>query len=187
MLRVGRMLAKSDSGTLTINQRSERRTIKIDAIYRKILAIVQQRANITNQELADLVGLSPAACSQRTNALKEAGYLISFHAEVDLARICEHVLAYVEFTLKTNEPETRARFAAAIEEIPEFMDCLRLSGDVDFISFTCCRGIKELNEVCDKMLSDPDLGIARINQRIIIDRVKWYYGYPLSKLKWLGD
>jgi DNA-binding Lrp family transcriptional regulator len=105
----------------------ERRTIKIDAIHRKMLAIVQKRADITNQELADLIGLSPAACSQRMNALKEAGYFISFHAEVDLERLCEHVLAYVEFTLKSNDPETRARFAAAIEEIPEFMDCLRLS------------------------------------------------------------
>lgn len=166
-------------------QKPERRAIKIDAIHRKMLALVQKRADITNQELADLVGLSPAACSQRMNALKEAGYFISFHAEVDLDRLCEHVLAYVEFTLKSNDPESRARFAAAIEEIPEFMDCLRLSGDVDFISFTCCAGIKQLNEVCDQIASDPTIGIARINQRIIVDRTKWYYGYPIPKLKWL--
>ena len=164
----------------------ERRTIKIDAIHRKMLAIVQKRADITNQELADLIGLSPAACSQRMNSLKEAGYFISFHAEVDLDRLCRHVLAYVEFTLKSNDPGTRARFAEAIEKIPEFMDCLRLSGDVDFISFTCCAGIKELNDVCDLLASDPTLGIARINQRIIVDRAKWYFGYPISKLEWLN-
>ena len=158
----------------------ERRTIKIDAIHRKMLAIIQKRADITNQELADLIGLSPAACSQRKSALKEAGYLISFHAEVNLNLLCRHVLAYVEFTLKSNDPRTRARFAEAIEKIPEFMDCLRLSGDVDFISFTCCAGIKELNDVCDLLASDPTLGIARINQRIIVDRAKWYFGYPFS-------
>jgi Lrp/AsnC family leucine-responsive transcriptional regulator len=35
------------------------------------------------------------------------------------------------------------------------------------------------------MASDPALGIARINQRIIVDRAKWYYGYPIAKLKWI--
>lgn len=172
---------------LNHTNKPERRPIKIDAIHRKMLAIVQKRADITNQELADLIGLSPAACSQRMNALKEAGFFISFHAEVDLERLCEHVLAYVEFTLKSNDPESCARFADAIEEIPEFMDCLRLSGEVDFISFTCCAGIKELGEVCDRLASDPKLGITRINRRIIIDRAKWYYGYPISKLKWLDS
>ncbi len=170
---------------LTSEVKLEPKNIKLDAIYRKILAIIQKRSNITNQELAELVGLSPAACSQRTNALKEAGYLIGFHAEIDLKRVCEHVLAYVEFTLKNNDPVSRERFSDAIQDIPEFMDCLRLSGDVDFISFTCCSDISELNKLCDQLASDTTLGIARINPRIIIDRAKWYFGYPISKLKWL--
>ena len=76
-----------------------KKPIKLDAINRKILATIHLQSDITNAKLADMVNLSPAACSQRTHALKEAGYYFNCHAEVDLDRICEHVMAYVEFTL----------------------------------------------------------------------------------------
>ena len=159
--------------------------IKLDAINRKILATIHLNADITNAKLAELVNLSPAACSQRTTALRAAGYYFNCHAEVDLDRICEHVIAYVEFSLSDNSLETRRRFEAAIEELPEFMDCLRLSGDTDYISFTCCTNIAELNRLCDELSADSSLKIQKIVTRIVLDRPKFYLGYPISKLKWL--
>ena len=115
-----------------------KKPVKLDAINRKILATIHLQADITNAQLAEVVNLSPAACSQRTKALRDGGYYFNSHAEVDLDRICEHVIAYLEFTLGDNGLENRRRFEAAIEVVPEFMDCLRLSGDTDYISFTCC-------------------------------------------------
>ncbi len=159
--------------------------IKLDAINRKILATIHLQSDITNAKLAEIVNLSPAACSQRTAALREAGYYFNCHAEVDLDRICEHVIAYVEFTLSDNSLENRRRFEAAIEVIPEFMDCLRLSGDTDYISFTCCTNITELNRLCDELSADASLNIQKIVTRMVLDRPKFYLGYPIAKLKWL--
>ncbi len=159
--------------------------IKLDQINKNILATVHLNADLTNQELADRVGLSPSACFQRTKALREAGYFFNFHTEMDLDRIAEHVIAYVEFTLDDNSVAARKRFEAVIEEIPEFMDCIRLTGDVDYISFTCCPGVKELNELCDRISGDETLGVKNIKTRIALERTKWYLGYPLEKLKWL--
>ena len=76
-------------------------------------------------------------------------------------------------------------FEKEIEKHPEFMDCLRLSGDVDYISFTCARNIQELNKICDRITKNTDLGVSRIVTRVILERAKWYLGYPLAKLKWL--
>ena len=87
-----------------------KKPVKLDAINRKILAIVHLNSDITNAELAEKVNLSPAACSQRTRALRDAGYYFNCHAEVDLDRICEHVIAYVEFTLSNNSLESRRKF-----------------------------------------------------------------------------
>lgn len=162
-----------------------KKPVKLDAINRKILAQIHLEADITNARLAEIVNLSPAACSQRTNALKEAGYYFNAHCEVDLDRICEHVIAYVEFTLSDNSMETRQKFEAAIELLPEFMDCLRLSGDTDYISFTCCTNIAELTRLCDELSADKSLHIQKIVTRMVIDRPKFYLGYPIAKLKWL--
>tara|TARA_R110001592_G_scaffold363393_2_gene687356 strand:- start:10116 stop:10616 length:501 start_codon:yes stop_codon:yes gene_type:complete len=162
-----------------------KKPIKLDAINRKILATIHLQSDITNAKLAEAVNLSPAACSQRTHALKEAGYYFNCHAEVDLDRICEHVMAYVEFTLSDNGLKSRRKFEAAIEVIPEFMDCLRLGGTTDYISFTCCTNIAELNRICDEVSANESLDIQKIVIRPVLERSKFYLGYPIAKLKWL--
>jgi len=162
-----------------------KKSLKLDAINRKILAQIHLQSDITNARLAEIVNLSPAACSQRTHALKEDGYYFNAHCEVDLDRICEHVIAYVEFTLSNNSLESRKQFEAAIEVIPEFMDCLRLTGDTDYISFTCCSNIAELNRLCDELSANKTLNIQKIVTRLVLDRPKFYLGYPIAKLKWL--
>ena len=159
--------------------------IKLDAINKKILSTLHLHADLSNQELAERVGLSPSACFQRTKALKEAGYFFNFHTEMDLDRICEHVLAYVEFTLESNSAKHRKAFEAAVEAIPEFMDCLRLNDGTDYISFTCSSSMQALNSLCDEISDSERLGVKSIRVRPVLERTKWYLGYPLEKLRWL--
>lgn len=161
-----------------------KKTLKIDAINKKILSITHLHANISNQDLAEQVGLSPSACFQRVKALKEAGYFISFHTDLDIDRLVEHVIAYVEFTLDNNGPKARQVFESAIEAYPEFMDCMRITGDVDYICFTCCSNTQALNALIDAVSGQDALGIKTVKTRIILDRPKWYLGYPLAQLKW---
>ncbi len=163
------------------------KNIKLDAINRKILSITHLQSDISNQDLADRVGLSPSACFQRVRALKEAGYFVSFHTDLDLDRLVEHVLAYVEFTLDNNTYAARQRFEAEINKHPEFMDCLRVTGDSDYIAFTCCSNPQSLNTLIDQVSNQEELGIKNIKTRIILERSKWYLGYPLAKLKWLEE
>ena len=161
--------------------------IKLDAINKKILSITHLQSDISNQDLADKVGLSPSACFQRVKALKDAGYFVSFHTDIDLDRLVEHVLAYVEFTLENNNLNNRRAFEAEINTYPEFMDCLRITGDTDYIAFTCCSNTQSLNTLIDEISSNQNVKIKTVKTRIILERSKWYLGYPLEKLKWLDD
>ncbi|TLU64153.1 Lrp/AsnC family transcriptional regulator [Thalassotalea litorea] len=164
-----------------------KKTIKIDSYNKKILATLHLQADLTNVELAAKVNLSPSACFQRVKSLKEAGYFRTFHADVNLEQICEHVLAYIEFTLADNSAPVCRKFAAAIDEIPQIMDCMRMSGEVDFISLCCFSDIKALNEACDRLSDKSELCIKRIKTRIVLDRTKFFLGYPLAHLKWFDE
>ena len=164
-----------------------KKQIKLDQINKNILSIMGLSSDISNQELAERVGLSNSACFQRVKTLKEAGYFLGFHSDLDLDRMVEHVLAYVEFTLENNGPKVRKAFEDAIEEFPEFMDCVRVTGDVDYISFTCCSNTQALNALVDEISGNEALGIKTTKTRIILERAKWYLGYPLHRLKWLED
>ncbi len=168
-------------------QKPTNKKVKLDAINRKILTITHTRSDISNQDLADEVNLSSSACFQRVRALKEAGYFLTFNTDLDLNKIVQHVLAYVEFTLDNNSPQIRQKFEEAIGDIPEFMDCLRISRDADYICFTCCSDTTALNELVDSVSGNEELGVRRVVTRVILERSKWYLGYPLDRLKWLDE
>ena len=159
--------------------------MKLDSYNKQIIKIIHANADISNQKLAGKIGLSSSACFQRTKALKEGGYFVGFHSDLDLDRMVEHVLAYVEFKLESNSPPARKVFLKEISRLPQFMDCFRVTGDFDFISLTCCTNTQSLTQLCDQISGDPKLGVQRIKTRIIMERAKWYLGYPLDELKWI--
>ncbi len=164
-----------------------KKTIKIDGYNKKILATLHLQADLTNVELAEKVNLSPSACFQRVKALKEAGYFRTFHADVNLEQICEHILAYVEFTLEDNSAPTCRKFLSTINEIPEIMDCMKVSGDIDYISLCCFPNIASLNKVCDELTDNASLSIKRLSTRVVLERSKFFLGYPLEQLKWFAE
>ena len=64
--------------------------MKLDSYNKQIIKIIHANADISNQELAGKIGLSSSACFQRTKALKEGGYFVGFHSDLDLDRMAEH-------------------------------------------------------------------------------------------------
>lgn len=160
-----------------------KRTLKLDNLNRRILAFLQSNARISNIDLANEVGLSPSACLQRTKALEEAGYIHSYLAVVNLNKICENVTAYLDFTMVDHKPPSLRRFERAIKDIDNIIDCMRMSGGSDYMAFTVCSSVSELNELCERLL-EQDLNIQRIDTRIVMDTPKWMSGYPLNDLIW---
>ena len=55
---------------------TEKTLVKIDKLDRKILEQLQKDGSLTNQQLAEKVGLSPSPCLRRVRALEEAGIIV---------------------------------------------------------------------------------------------------------------
>lgn len=162
---------------------SVKRLVKLDRINRKILTELQSNARISNIELAEKVGLSPSACLQRTKALEDSGYIVQYTMAVDLDKICTNVMVYVEFTLEKHRLQDLERFERTMRAIPQIVDCLRVSGRFDYISFVVCNSIADFNKLCDDLLS-RDLGISSIRSNVVLDKPKWFGGYPFDYLEW---
>lgn len=160
-----------------------KRSIKLDRLNRRILTFLQNNARISNIDLANEVGLSPSACLQRTKALEEAGYIHSYLAVVQLNRICENVTAYLDFTMISHDQQKLRQFERVIKDNGNIIDCMRMSGGSDYMAFTVCSDVSGLNQLCEDLLGQ-DLGIQRIDTRIVVDTPKWMGGYPLDELRW---
>lgn len=102
--------------------------MELDRFDRQILALLQEDGRISNQELADRIGLSPSPCLRRVRALEEAGFITDYRALVDPKALGLSLMALIHISMDQHTPERFSHFEAAIREIPEVMECLLITG-----------------------------------------------------------
>ncbi|MBL7877460.1 MAG: Lrp/AsnC family transcriptional regulator [Cyclobacteriaceae bacterium] len=106
---------------------------KLDPTDRKILEILQSNSNITNAQLSQEIGLSPAPTLERVKKLENSGVIKSYHAVVDMAAVGLGVSTFVMVSLKGHNKENIAKFVSAIQTIEEVVECHHVTGQADFI------------------------------------------------------
>jgi Lrp/AsnC family leucine-responsive transcriptional regulator len=102
--------------------------MEIDRFDRQILEVLQQDGRISNQELADRIGLSPSPCLRRVRALEEAGLITGYRALVDAKALGLSLMALIHISMDQHTPERFSHFEAEIADIPEVMECLLITG-----------------------------------------------------------
>lgn len=106
---------------------------EIDRIDRRILAILQSDGRITNQDLAERIGLSPTATGERLRRLLKDGYVSGFGARLDPQKLGFGLLVFIEVMLDKTTPDVFDRFAAAIRRAPEVLECHMVAGGFDYL------------------------------------------------------
>ena len=100
----------------------------LDRYDRAILAALQRDGRMSNQELADRIGLSPSPCLRRVRALEEAGLIGGYHALVDARKLGLSLMALLSVSMDKHTPERFANFEALVGDIPEVLECLLITG-----------------------------------------------------------
>ena len=102
--------------------------MQLDRFDRQILQVLQQEGRISNQELADRIGLSPSPCLRRVRTLEEAGLIIGYRALLAPKVLGLSLMALIHISMDRHTPERFNDFEAAVSEIPEVMECLLITG-----------------------------------------------------------
>ena len=102
--------------------------MEIDRYDRMILEALQTNGRISNQDLADRIGLSPAPCLRRVRALEENGLIIGYRALLDARKLGLSLMALIGISMDQHTPERFANFEASIADIPEVLECLLITG-----------------------------------------------------------
>ena len=100
----------------------------IDKFDLAILQQLQADGRLTNTELAQRVGLSPAPCWRRVRALEDAGYITCYRAVIDRRKIGLGVLAFVRLDADRNTGDSTRALEEAIRQLPEVIACHYISG-----------------------------------------------------------
>jgi Lrp/AsnC family leucine-responsive transcriptional regulator len=163
------------------------RDFKLDEIHKKIIEVIQENARISNLDLADRINLSPSACLKRTRKLEEQGYIRKYTVDLDLDRMCEHVEVLASIMLlEEHAGKTTTAFEEAICSIPQTVECVKVSGEVDFIARFICTDVAQYNEITESLIGG-NLGVARIVSHFVLSTPKRFWKYPLDELLQLDE
>lgn len=106
---------------------------QLDRFDRQILELLQHDAGLSNQEIAEKIGLSASPCSRRIKALEENGYIDSRITLVNRKAINLNLIAIVGIRMDKHTPERFARFEREIAKIDEVIECFLVTGqDSDY-------------------------------------------------------
>ncbi|MCU7934357.1 MAG: Lrp/AsnC family transcriptional regulator [Candidatus Thiodiazotropha sp. (ex Dulcina madagascariensis)] len=105
----------------------------LDRYDRRILEVLQGDGRISNQDLAERIGLSPSPCLRRVRALEEAGVIAGYRAYLDASKLGLSLMALIHIAMDRHTPERFANFESKVKELPEVLECLLITGqDADY-------------------------------------------------------
>jgi Lrp/AsnC family leucine-responsive transcriptional regulator len=115
------------------NSPSDRENPEVDRIDRKILAVLQVDGRITTTELAERVGLSATAITERVKRLTRDGIIVGYGARLDPAKLGRGLLVFVEVLLERTHPDIFDAFQRAALRAPEVLECHMVAGGFDYL------------------------------------------------------
>ena len=95
----------------------------------KILQELQQDGALSNQDLAERVGLTAAPCSRRVKQLEESGVIAARVVRIDERKVNLSVIVLLNISMDKHTPERFETFEQAIVDIPEVMECYVITGN----------------------------------------------------------
>ncbi|MCF6229729.1 MAG: Lrp/AsnC family transcriptional regulator [Gammaproteobacteria bacterium] len=102
--------------------------MKLDKFDKDILNALQDNGRLSNQELADQIGLSPSACLRRFKALEVSGVITGYRTILDAKALGLDLMALIHISMDKHTKERFNQFEQAVQALPNVLECLLLTG-----------------------------------------------------------
>jgi Lrp/AsnC family leucine-responsive transcriptional regulator len=125
---------------------------ELDRTDLKMLRLLQNNGRLSNAELADAVGVSPATCHRRTQRLFDDGFVSTVRAMVAPRKVGKGALVMVGVVLDRSTPESFASFERAIAKLKFVLDCHLVAGDFDYFLKIRAGDMEDFNRIHGEQL-----------------------------------
>ncbi|WP_395244160.1 Lrp/AsnC family transcriptional regulator [Agromyces sp. MMS24-K17] len=142
----------------------------MDAIDRKILTELQQDGRLSLTDLADRVQLSMSPTHRRLRALEQSGAIAGYRAVIDPEVVGLGFSALVFVTMQQANTATVPAFDAAVAEIPEVIQALRLFGNPDYLLRVAVRDLPAYQRLWDEKLAALP-GVQRVESTLVMKTI----------------
>jgi Lrp/AsnC family leucine-responsive transcriptional regulator len=151
-----------------------------DSIDRQILEELQRDGGLTNQELAERVGLSPSPCLRRVRALEESGVIDKRVALLDGKKLGLSLTALIQISMDRHTPERFEKFEAAVRDCPEVQSCYLITGQqADYLLVVIVPDIETYQDFLLGKITRIE-GVSGVHSSFVMRRVVHTTTLPLK-------
>lgn len=152
--------------------------LDLDDVDMKLLDLLQHDSSLSSAELAEKVGISQSPCWRRIRRMEEAGVIRRRVAIVDREALGFGVEVFVRIKLSEDGLKGTAAFEAAIDRLPEVVECHMLLGEIDYRLRVIVRTLADLDRFLrDNLAHLP--GVRDIESSMVVSEVKNTTALPL--------
>ena len=143
----------------------------LDRIDINILEALQSNSEISNQDLADAVALSPSPCSRRVKQLEDAGYINKSVAILDQNKLGLNLTALLLISLKTHTKEAMQKFEKKIATLPEVIECYLITGQsADYVLKIITTNMNNYQKILIDKITCIE-GISGVQSSFVLNKV----------------
>lgn len=150
----------------------------LDPADRRVLAALQDDGRISLVDLADKIGLSATATTERVKRLTRDGYILGYTARLDPEKLRRGLLVFIEVKLEHTTPDVFERFAKAVARAPEVLECHMVAGGFDYLVKTRVADMNAYRHFLGHvLLSLP--GVRETHTYAVMEEIKNTIALPL--------
>ncbi len=153
----------------------------MDAIDRKILAVLQDNAALSVADIGQRVGLSSTPCWKRIQRLEADGVIVKRVALIDQDRIGLGISVFVSIETGDHSQDWLDRFAKTVTAMPEVMEFYRMAGDVDYMLRVVVPDIAGYDAFYKRLIATVPL--KNVTSRFAMEKIKSTTALPIPELK----
>jgi Lrp/AsnC family leucine-responsive transcriptional regulator len=154
--------------------------MEFDRFDRQILDVLQADGRISNQDLAERIGLSPSPCLRRVRALEEAGVIVGYRAVLNARKLGLTLLALVHISMDRHTPERFENFEQRVSDLPEVLECLLITGqEADYQLKVIVRDMDAYQALLLSKITRIE-GVSGVHSSFVMRRVLDKTALPIS-------
>ncbi|MCM2295690.1 Lrp/AsnC family transcriptional regulator [Rhodoferax sp.] len=145
--------------------------LTLDRYDREILKQLQLDGRLSNQDLAERIGLSASPCLRRVRVLEESGLISGYHAQVDAKKVGLSLMALIHISMDKHTPERFENFESLVCDIPEVLECLLITGQAaDYQLKVMVRDMDAYQDLLLKKITRIE-GVTGVHSSFVLRRV----------------
>ena len=154
----------------------------LDRIDKRILQELQHNARISNQELADKVGLSPSPCLRRVRQLEEAGLISGYSTQLNASALGLKLMALLQISMDRHTPDRFDQFETAVKQWPQVLECILITGQsADYQLKVLVKDMEEYQDfLLNKITRIP--GVTGVQSSFVLRQVISTTALPIEGL-----